>query len=118
MTNLSNIHIYGASLQYPMSVRIIDPICPQTILSMRVMLFRSVILCVTNIPSINCNNTLFCSDLNGKHASENLMSLLFIVIEINSRKFEKLSISRKFEVYFSDIYLFYVYFIFIYLFFI
>ena len=34
-----------------------------------------VVLCVTDIPSINGNDTLFCSELNGEHADESFMSL-------------------------------------------
>ena len=34
----------------------------------------SVMLSVTNIPSINCNGTLFCSELNGQHAGKSFMS--------------------------------------------
>ena len=48
-----------------MSVRAIDTVCPQAILPMRVTLFSSEMLFGTNIPSINCNDTSFCSGLNG-----------------------------------------------------
>ena len=66
-------HVYSASLYYPMSIRVIDQVCPQAILPMTVTLFPPVMLCVTNIPSINGNDTLYCSELNAKHAGENFM---------------------------------------------
>ena len=82
MANFSHRHVYSASLHYPMSIMAIDPVCPQAILPMRVTLFPSGMLCVTNIPSINGNDTLFCSELNGKHAGESFRSLRLIVFEI------------------------------------
>ena len=72
-------HVYSASLHYPMSIMDIDPVRSQTILPMRVTLFPSGMLCVTNTPSINGNATLFCSELNGKHAGERFRSLRVIV---------------------------------------
>ena len=84
-----HIDVFHVSLHYPMSTRAIDPVCPQAILLMRAMLFPSGMLCVTNIPSRNCNDTLFSSELNRKHAGESIMSLRFIVFEICSCKFEK-----------------------------
>ena len=80
-----------------MSIIAIDPICPQAISAMSVTLFPSEILCATNIPSINCNNTLFGLDLNEEHAGESFMSLRFVVFEIYACNVEKLSISRKFN---------------------
>ena len=53
----SHTHVYNTFIKYPMSIRAIDPVCPQAILLMRVTLFLSGVLCVTNIPSINCNDT-------------------------------------------------------------
>ena len=43
-----NGHVYSASLHCPMSIRVIDPVCPQATLSLRVTLFHSGILCVAN----------------------------------------------------------------------
>ena len=57
VANFSHKHVYSASLHYPMSTRAIDPVRPQAILPMRVTLFPSGIPSVTNIPSINCNDT-------------------------------------------------------------
>ena len=82
MANFSHRHVYRASLQYPMSIMSIDPVCPQAILPMRVTLFHSGMLCVTNILSINSNDTLFCLELNGEHAGESFRSLQLIVFEI------------------------------------
>ena len=70
-----HVFFYRASLQYPMSVMVIDPVCPQAISPMRVALFPSGMSCVTNIPSISCNDTLFGSEFNGKHAYECFMQL-------------------------------------------
>ena len=72
MANFSHRHVYSASLHNPMSIMAIDPVCPQAILPMRVTLFHSGMLRVTNISSINGNDTLFCSELNGEHAGESL----------------------------------------------
>ena len=67
-----------------MPVGAIDPVCPRAILPMMVTLLLSEMLCVTNIPSINYNNTSFCSELNGKHAGESFMPLRLKVCEITS----------------------------------
>ena len=75
-------HDYSASLHYPMTIMAIDPVCPQTILPLRVTLFPSGMLCVTNIPSINGNDTLFCLELSGEHAGKSVRSLPLIVFEI------------------------------------
>ena len=82
MANFSHRHVYSASLHYPMSIRAIDPVCPQAILPMLVTLFPSVMLCVTNIPSRHSNDTLLCSELNGEHAGKSFMSLRLIVLDI------------------------------------
>ena len=79
MATFSHRHVYSASLHYPMSIMAIDPVCPQAILPTRVTLFLSGILCVTNIPSINGNDTLFCSELNGAHDGESFRSLCLTV---------------------------------------
>ena len=65
MTNFSHRHVYGASLHYRMSISAIDLVCPQAILSMRMTLFPSGMLCVPNIPLINSNDTSFHSELIG-----------------------------------------------------
>ena len=80
-----------------MPIRAVDPVCPQVIGTMRATLFSSGMLCVTNIPSINGNNTLFYSELSGKHTGESFMLLSFIVFKIclcklkNSRFCENLT---------------------------
>ena len=58
-----------------MPIRGIDSVCPQAILAMSVTLFTSGTLRVTNIPSISCNNTVFCSELSVEHAGEGFRSL-------------------------------------------
>ena len=70
MANFSNRHDYYAPLHYPMSITAIEPVCPQTILPMRVTLFTSGMLCVTHIPLINGKDTLSCSELNVEHAGD------------------------------------------------
>ena len=82
MANFSYRHVYSAFLHYPVSIMAIDLVCPQAIFPMGLTLFSSGMLCVTNIPSINGNDTLFCSELNEKHAGESCMSLRRIVFEI------------------------------------
>ena len=81
MANFSHGHVSSASLLYPISIRAIDLVCPQAILPMRVTLFPSGMLCVTNIPSRNYNDTLLYSELNKKHAGESFMSQRFIVLK-------------------------------------
>ena len=82
MANFSHRHVSCASLQDPLSITAIDPVCPQTILPMRVTLFTSGMLGVTNIPSINGKDTLSCSELNVDRAGEYFLSLRFMVIEL------------------------------------
>ena len=72
VAKFSHWHVYSSSLHYPMSTRAIDPVCFQASMPMMVTLFPSWKLCITNIPSINGNDTLFCSELNGEHAGKNL----------------------------------------------
>ena len=98
MATFSHRHVYSASLHYPMSIKAIDSVCSQEILAMNVTLFTSGTLYVTNIPSVNCNNTLFCSALRGEHAGEGFRSLRFIIFEIYACEVEKLSILRKFHI--------------------
>ena len=73
MANFSRRHVYSASLHYPMSIRAIDQVCPQAILPMRVTLFLSGMLCVTNIPTINGNDTLLYIELNKKNTLVNVL---------------------------------------------
>ena len=70
-----------------MPIRTIDPVCPQAILTqltqeLRVTQFPSGMLSVTNILSISGNDTLFCSELNGKNAGESFVFLQAIVFQI------------------------------------
>ena len=60
-----------------MSIMTIDLVCPQAILPMKVTLVPSGILCVPSIPAIYMKDTLFCSELNLKHAVESFISLPF-----------------------------------------
>ena len=82
MANFSHGHVYSASLPYLMSIMAIDSVCPQAILPMRMTLFPSGMLCVTNIPSINGNDTLHCSEWHGEHDGECFRSLRLIIFEI------------------------------------
>ena len=82
MANFLHIHVYSASLHYPMPGMAIDPVCRQSILPIRVTLFPSGMLCVTNIPSINDNDTLYCSELHGEHAGESFRSLRLMVFKV------------------------------------
>ena len=82
MANFLHRHIYGASSHYLMSILAIDPVCPQTILRMRVTLFPSGMLCVINIPSINGNDTLFYSELSENTLVKVLGRLRLILFEI------------------------------------
>ena len=77
VANFAHEHVYSASLLYPMSIIAIDPVCPPKVLPMRVTLFPSGMPCVTNIPSINGNATLFRSELSRKHAGERFKSVRF-----------------------------------------
>ena len=70
MANFLHGHVYSASLH-----RAIDPVCPQAILPTGVTLFPSGTLCATNITSRNLNDMWDCTELNGKHAGERLMSI-------------------------------------------
>ena len=97
MVNFSHSHVHSASLHYPVSIMAIDPVYPQASLPMRVTLFPSGMLCATNIPSINGNDALFCSQLNGEHAGGNVRSLRLIVVFLYANvKLKNLSILRKF----------------------
>ena len=80
MVSFSHRHVYSAFLQYPMSIRAIESICPQAILLMSVTLFSSGMLGVTKITSINVNDTMFCLEFNGECAGESIMSLRFIFL--------------------------------------
>ena len=82
-----------------MSIMAIDPVCSQAILPMRVTLYPSGMLCVTNIPSINDNDILFCSELNREHTSESFRSLGRTVLRYAKANLKKLSILRKFDLW-------------------
>ena len=58
------------------------PVCPQAILPMRVRVFPSGMLGVTNIPSINVSDTFFCLEFSRECAGESIMSLRIIFFEI------------------------------------
>ena len=79
MANFSHRHVYSASLHYAMSILTFDPVYLQAILPMMVTLFPFGMLCVTDIPSINGNDTLFCSELSGGHDGECFRSLPLII---------------------------------------
>ena len=66
VANFHKKHVYIASLHYPMSITAIGPVYPQAILPMMVTLFPSGMLRVTNIQSINGNDALLCSEVNGE----------------------------------------------------
>ena len=67
----------------------IDPVCPQVVFPVRVTLFPSVMLYVTNIVSKYRNNTPLCSELNEEHADESYLSLWLKVFGIGVCEFEK-----------------------------
>ena len=94
MAIFSRRYVYSASLHQQISVRAIDPVHPQAIFPMRVTLFLSGMLCVTNIPSVNCNDTSFSSELNGENAGESSKSLRFIIFEISSSIFKKAEVDE------------------------
>ena len=81
VANFSHRHDYSDSLHYPMPIRVLAQFALRRFCR-GLTLFPSGMLCVTNIPSINCNDTYVCSELNGEHAGESCMSLRFIVVEI------------------------------------
>ena len=56
------------------STRNNDPVCHRTIYLVRLTLFPSGMLNVTNILSRCLNDTPFCSELDGEHAGENFSS--------------------------------------------
>ena len=66
----SHRHVYSASLHCPLSIKAIDPVCPQANSPKTATLFPSGMLCVTNISSINGNDISFCAELNKEHAGE------------------------------------------------
>ena len=97
MGNFSHRHVYIVCFYYPMSIMAIDPVLPQAILPIMVTLFPFGMVSVTNIPSINVNDTSFYSELNGEHAGENSMSLRLMVFVIRYCNFEKSSIWQKID---------------------
>ena len=94
VANFSHRHVYSVSLHYLMSIRATDSVCSQAISAMSVTQLNSGTLCVTNIPSINCKNTLFCSELNGEDDGEGFRWLRFIIFEIYACKFEKIDVAK------------------------
>ena len=80
--NFSHRYVYRASLHYSMSIMAIATVFPQAVLRKRVALFHSGKLCVTNIATINGNDTLFCLELNKKHSGERFRSIRLTVFEI------------------------------------
>ena len=84
MVNFLHGHVYSASLHNPISIRAIDPVCPQATLPMMVTRYPSGTLCVTYISSRNCNDTLYCLDLNVGHAGGNRISLRSIVLKYDN----------------------------------
>ena len=66
-------HVNSASLNYLISIKAIDLVCPQAILAMSVTLFPFGMSCVTKILSINRSYTLFCSKLCVKYVGESFM---------------------------------------------
>ena len=97
MANFSHRRVYSDSLHYPMSIMAIDPVCSQTILPIWVTLFPSGMICVTNILSINGNNTLFCSVLKGKHAGARFGRYSSYFFRFANANLIKMSILRKFD---------------------
>ena len=78
-----------------MSTRAIGPVWPTAIWPMRVNLFPSGMLCVTNIPSIKDKNTLCCLELNGEYAGESFMLLNLKVLRYTHVKLKNCRFSKK-----------------------
>ena len=73
--NFSHRHVYSASWHYPTSISAIHPVCPQAILPMRVALFPSGMIYMTNIWSRYRNNMSFYSELNVERVGEDFVSI-------------------------------------------
>ena len=90
----SHRYVNSASLHCPMSFRPIDTVCSQAILPMKVTLFSSGILCVTDITSIKCKEYSFCSELNentlGKYLCHyDLCFLRYSDVKLKNCRFRK-----------------------------
>ena len=70
-----------------MSIRANDPVCAQAIFAISVTLLPSRILCVTNIPLIECNHKLFWEELYWEQFGGSVMSLRSTISEIYASKF-------------------------------
>ena len=82
VANFSHRHVYSVPWHYPTSISVIDPVCPQAILPMRVALFTSGMIHITNIWSRYRNNASLYSELNVEHVGEDFVSIPQIVFEI------------------------------------
>ena len=94
MASFSLRHVFSASLHYPMSIMAFDSLCPRVILPMRLTLFPSGVLCVTNIPSNSGNDTFYCSELSEEHAGESFRSLRLIVLRYANVKLKNCRFSK------------------------
>ena len=80
-----------------MSIRDFHSFYLRAIFPVRVALFPSGMIYITNIKSIYRNNTFFYSGLNVEHVGEGFVSIWQIGFELWTCKVEKLPISRKFD---------------------
>ena len=71
---------FKASLLFQMSIRVFRQACARAIFPVRVTLFPSGMLYITNILSIYQNNVSFCPESNVKHDGEGLVSKRLIVL--------------------------------------
>ena len=83
MAFFSHRPVFRAPYPYPASIIVIGPACSRAFLPVRVTLFASGMLSVTNIGSIYHNNNYVCGELSEEHAGENLMSRHWTVFEIS-----------------------------------
>ena len=88
-------HVFRAFLQFQMSLGDFH-VCRRAIFPVRVTLFPSRMLHITNIRSRYRIHTSLCSELNGEHVGEGFDSIWQIVFEIWLCKVKKLPISLKF----------------------
>ena len=81
--------VHRATLLLPMSIRAIDLVCRQSILTVRVTLFPYGMLYATNVQSRYLNNISFGSEVNAEHAGEIFASLLlaFFFLDMEFEKF-------------------------------
>ena len=86
-----------------MSIMVIDSVCPQAILPAKhvvpLTLYPSGTLCVTYIPFRNCNDTLYCWELSGEYAGEDLRSLRSTVLKYDNEKLENCRFCEKFDIW-------------------